>query len=53
MNEKTKEVVTLACPCGKRVEYRNPKQGAINVGHLRKQTGWWLHNVRSDCAIEK
>ena len=62
MNKEAKEIVVLTCPCGVKVKYNNPNQGAINVGHLRKQTGWRsLHNtfdyssiwVCPNCAIEK
>ena len=40
MNEEILETVTLACNCGKKVDYPNTQRGAINVGQCQRATGW-------------
>ena len=52
MSNKTIEIVTITCACGKKVDYPNPNRGAINVGHFTTITGWKsLHNNFSYSAI--
>lgn len=35
------EVVTLTCPCGATVDYENTMRGAVNVGDVKRSTGWF------------
>jgi hypothetical protein len=38
--KKILEVVTLRCPCGATVDYENTMRGAVNVGDVKRATGW-------------
>lgn len=35
------ETITFTCPCGASINYENPMQGAVNIGHFKKMTGWF------------